>query len=105
MPPAALVWLGLLLARCCYALLDAMIPGPMRVADLAVTSYTLAEVLRTLCALGIPDALAAGPATAAEVAIAIGTCTHACPWICLSAPGRGLPAHQSMHAHLHSAPT
>ena len=82
MPPAALVWLALLLMRGCYALLDAMIPPPMRMADLAMTSYTLAEALRTLCALGVPDALAAGPATAAEVAVAIGACLPAPAWAC-----------------------
>lgn len=73
-----MVRLGEALIRGCYAFLDAIIPPPMRMADLAFTSYTIAEVIRTMAALGVPDLLAAGPKTAAELAAELGDITAPC---------------------------
>ena len=82
-----LVWLGEQLLRAIYAFLDAVIPPPMRVFDLAFTGFAQAEVIRTLCALGVAEALNGGPRTAEELATELGKCIGSTA----SDPSEGVP--------------
>lgn len=58
--------------RAVNAFLDAAVPPPLRIIDLAFTGHAQAEVIRTLCALGVAEALAGGPKTAEELAKELG---------------------------------
>lgn len=71
-PPEPIVRLGLAIIRGMHRLENLMVPAPMRVADLAFGSYSLAEVIRTAAAMGIADKLATGPMTAQALANELG---------------------------------
>ena len=64
--------LGLAIIRGLHWLENAIVPAPMRVADLAFGGYSLSEVIRTAAALGIADKLAQGPLTAQALANELG---------------------------------
>ena len=78
LPPKWFARLGEQCLRAINAFLDAVIPPPMRVFDLAFTGYAQAEVIRTLCALGVAEALAGGPKTAEELASELGEANGSC---------------------------
>ena len=80
-PPWLLVETGKKLFRLTLWMQDAIIPPPLRIADLAFTSFTSSHVLLTLCQLGIPDFLAAGPQTALALSQKLGALKS--PSLCL----------------------